>query len=172
METCVTPLPWRPPSHGRSFYGTPETYNVAADWLRRCAAVADWGGGFGAFGNHLPPSVAYTVVDGTQQAEGQVLADLMTYREPSDGILLRHVLEHVQDWRLVLANAMVACQSRLVLVTFTPAAVHTHIAKQKSGWPVWHFNPDDLIATFGVHLSRAFPIETTHPEHVYLVEKR
>lgn len=170
VDRFVTPAPWSGSlRHAR--YGTEETYRRAAAWLGVCAAVADWGGGTGYFGCCLPPGVAYVNVDGTQQYPGQVLADLKAYAEPSDGILLRHVLEHVSDWRHVLRNALQAYRRRLVLVTFTPDVDETRIVKQKSGWPVWHFNPIDLSDTIGGALVGCELVETSHPERLYYVER-
>src|ERR1043166_9122174 len=114
----VTPAPWKP-SLQHPFYATQETYRLAAEWLKDCQTVADWGGSTGFFGTCLPASVKYTVVDGTAQVEGQVLADLTTYREPSDGILLRHVLELNTEWRQILRNAMEAFRQRMVVITYT-----------------------------------------------------
>lgn len=163
----VTPQPWRRPTHGGPRYGTDDTYRLAAAWLEDCDTVADWGGGFGYFGTFLSPRVTYTVVDGTRHQPTDVLADLTTYTVPSAGILLRHILDNAPDWEAVLRNAVAACQHRLCLVTFTPAAATTHVAKMKSGWPVRHFNPDDLRTALGSWLVRDFTVTTSHPEHVY-----
>lgn len=169
-DAYVTPAPWSGTLRHRQ-YGAAETYRLAALWLGGCATVADWGGGTGYFGLCLPPTVQYLNVDGTQQYPGQVLADLKTYSEPSDGILLRHVLEHASDWRRVLANALQAYRRRLVLVTFTPDVEETRIVKQKSGWPVWHFNPLDLSDAMGAALVGSEFIQSSHPERVYYVER-
>jgi hypothetical protein len=166
----VTAKPWGPTLQHAS-YGADETYRLAADWLRDCPTVADWGGGAGYFGRFLPELVQYTVVDGTEQGDGQVLADLTTYHEPSDGILLRHVLDNTPDWQPILHNALAAFRQRLVVITFTPSAPTTHIARVKSGWPIWSFNPDDLMLAMGALLVRFEFVPTSHPERVYFLER-
>lgn len=167
----VTPAQWKP-SLQHPFYATEETYRLAADWLKDCPTVADWGGSTGFFGTCLPASVKYTVVDGTAQVEGQVLADLTTYREPSDGILLRHVLEINTEWRTILRNAIQAFRQRMVMITHTPAAPDTVTVKYKSGWPILYFNPDDLAVEMGDRLVRCEYAMTSHPEMLYYLEKR
>lgn len=166
----VTPAPWKA-SLQHPIYGTRDTYEIAADWLKNCATVSDWGGSTGFFRTLLPSSVHYTLVDGTQQVVEQVLADLAAYRESSDGILLRHVLDMTADWRLVLANALIAFRRRLAVVTFTPDEADTRIVKQKSGWPIWGFNPNDLRAAMGHLLVDEIEVKTSHPERVYLLER-
>jgi len=167
----VTPVVWAGGLVHPS-YGALDTYQLAAEWLQGCATVADWGGGTGFFGTLLPPAVAYRVVDGTVQTTDQTLVNLAHFREPSDGILLRHVLDHNLDWRAILENALAACRRRLVVVTFTPDAPATTIAKHKSGWPILHFNPEDLRAVMGPAFVRDEAVQTTHPERIYYVERR
>lgn len=165
----VSPVPW-PYDHEQ--YGAPDTYERAAEWLRDCASVADWGGAAGHFRTYLPPSVKYTLVDGTLQASDQVLADLTTYTEPSDGILLRHVLDNTHDWRPILTNALQAFRRRMVIVTFIGDGEHTHQIPKANGWPYWQFNPDDLRAALAPHFVRDEAIRTTHAERVYYLERR
>lgn len=166
----ATAVPW---SGGlvHERYGTDDTYRMAAGWLEGCYEVADWGGGSGYFRKFLPASVRYTVIDGTKHNEQTMVADLAAYTEPADGILLRHVLEHNDQWRTVLANALHACRYRLVVVTFTPDTDVTHRMKMKSGWPVWAFATAELRTELGVFLVHDQPVQTSHPEHVYYVER-
>ena len=173
MKTCaahVTPAPWSDGlQHAR--YGAEETYRRAAAWLACCATVSDWGGSTGFFGTCLPRTTVYTVVDGTQQRPGQVLADLTAYRTPSDGILLRHVLELNLDWRAILHNALGAFRRRLVVITFTEPSPDTHVVKQKTGWPVQRFNLDDLRREMGALLVREEAVMTSHDEHLFYLER-
>lgn len=167
----VTPRRWR-----RTLlrFGSPDTYRLAASWLRECSDVADWGGSTGYFRCCLPETVAYTVVDGTRQTltHNFVLANLTQYHVPSDGILLRHVLDNTLEWQQILDNAVAAFRRRLVVITFTPAAMETHRAKNQCGWPCWHFQPDDLRVRMAPWLVSEQWIHTTHPEHVYYLERR
>lgn len=164
----VTPTPW---PRTLLQYGAEDTYRLAADWLRNCPTVADWGGAQGFFRRFLPEFVEYTVVDGTEQREGQVCADLRSYAEPSSGILLRHVLDNTHEWQPILANALQAFRRRMVVVTFTPDAPKTRRVERSNGWPTWLFNPNDLRRAMGDLLVRDEAVETTHPERVYFLQK-
>lgn len=154
-------------------YGTDDTYRLAAVWLAVCATVADWGGAAGRFREFLPDTVQYTLVDGTLQTDQWpiILADLRTYRRPSDGILLRHVLDNTVEWIPVLTNALIACQQRLVVITFTPDATQTHVVKVKAGYPITHFHPRDLRTAMGPWLRHEEQVHTSHPERVYYLER-
>ena len=165
----VTPIAW---PYDEAQYGAFETYRRAAAWLGWCGDVADWGGAGGAFGKWLPFKVAYRNVDGTLQRPGSVLADLTDYHEPSDGILLRHVLDNTPEWEPILANALAAFRSRMVVVTFVPEGPETNRITRKSGWPYWQFNPDDLRAAMAPFLVRDEAVQTTHPERVYYLQRQ
>lgn len=167
----VTPAPWKPLLQ-RPQYATDDTYRLAAEWLKGCATVADWGGGSGYFRDFLPATVGYRNVDGTAQTSEQVLADLVHYREPSDGILLRHVIEINVDWRTILRNALEACRHRLVVVTFTPPAEETTLVHIKSGWAVHRFDVRDLLTVMSPYLVGYECVRTTHPERVFYLERR
>lgn len=167
----VTPKPWKHLLQHES-YGTADTYRLAAEWLGHCPTVADWGGGSGTFRTFLPPSVHYTLVDGTMTTTDQVLADVTAYHEPSDGILVRHVLDVNTEWRTILRNAIDACRQRLMVVTFTPSVERTAHVRDKSGWPVMHFRPADLVHEMGRHLVRVDVVQTSHLERVYCLDKR
>jgi hypothetical protein len=171
-DQFVTPVPWHP-SLQHPQYGPGDTYALAARWVQACPTVADWGGGFGVLQTYLPATTQYTVVEGTRHGpRAHVLADLATYHAPSDGIVLRHVLDNTPRWADVLANALAAFRQRLVIVTFTPAALETRIAHLKSGWPIWHFHPGDLRRAMGRCLVADVSVPTSHPEHVYYLERR
>jgi hypothetical protein len=170
--SCATVSPWHEKTLQHPSYGSEETYRLAAHWMRPCSEVADWGGSAGYLRRFLDPGTRYHVVDGTAQCEGTTVADLANYREPADGIVLRHVLDNTPEWERVLANALAAFRTRLAIVTFTPDAPVTTIGKMKSGWPVWHFNPADLIALMGSALVAFEEVRVTHPERVFYLERR
>ena len=132
---------------------------------------ADWGGSTGYFGTLVPSECAYHVVDGTMQVTEQTLADLRTYRQPADGVLLRHVLELNDDWRAILDNALASFDRRMVVVLHTPHASPAMSVKVKSGWPIWHLDYEELRDLMGVHLVRDESVQTTHPEHVFYLER-
>lgn len=170
--THRTPAPWAKPRH-KPRYGTDDTYRLAAEWLGVCADVADWGGARGHFRTFLPPSVRYLSVDGTAHHDGvDVLADLATYRMPSRGILLRHILDMTFDWRAVLRNALDCFEERLVVITWTPDVPVTAVQRLEGAWPVTYFNPDDLRAAMGPLLVGEQAIQTSHPERLYFLERR
>lgn len=99
-------------------YGDTTTYHLAADWLGDMQ-VEDWGCGKGFF-RTLIPSHFYTGVDGSSTPFADKIVDLCSYRSHVEGILLRHVLEHNDNWTEILANALVSATERIVLILFTP----------------------------------------------------
>jgi hypothetical protein len=111
--------PWYASGH-RACYGPSDTYQIAAEWLKGLS-IEDWGCGYAQFRDFHHGH--YRGVDGTQ-GWADVVADLTKYRpDPRpEGILIRHVLEHNPDWRLILANAVASFTKRMVLVVFTPDA--------------------------------------------------
>ena len=100
-------------------YGDTATYQAAADWLAGCSLVEDWGCGKGWMSRFIPPE-RYRGVDGSQTPYAAEIADLTTYRSSVAGIVMRHVLEHNNDWRAILENALASATSRLAVVLFTP----------------------------------------------------
>ena len=99
-------------------YGPSDSYRVAEEWLAGLD-VEDWGCGYAQFREFHHG--LYRGVDGTA-GWAEHVADLTTYRcsPPAEGLLIRHVLEHNHEWRLILANAIESFTKRLVLVVFTP----------------------------------------------------
>lgn len=169
--SSVTPSPWGA-NLQHPFYGTADTYRRAAEWLSvDCASIADWGGGNGFFRTFLPGHIRHVVIDGTWQTTEQVLTDLSLYKVPSDGILIRHVLELNANWREILQNALDSFTKRMVVVTFTGPAPFTRVLKMKSGWPIHQFNLDELRAAMAPWLVRDEAVQTSHPEHVFYLAK-
>jgi hypothetical protein len=97
-------------------YGPATSYTIASDWLAGLA-VEDWGCGYAQFREyHKGP---YTGIDGTEGWADHI-CDLRTHTSSTEGLLMRHVLEHNPDWRSVLKNAIASFTQRMVLVVFTP----------------------------------------------------
>jgi hypothetical protein len=98
------------------------TYQPGLDWLLEvCESIEDWGCGM-AWARRYVPEGRYKGVDGSPEA-GQyadVICDLRDRKTSVDGIFMRHVLEHNEDWDVILANAMGSFRKRFVLVGFTP----------------------------------------------------
>lgn len=109
-------------------FGDEVTYHRAAQFLADCEQIEDWGCGFGwfskIFSGHSDADVQN--LDGTKTEYADRVVDLCSYRSQSEGILLRHVLEHNHHWRQVLENALSSFQRKLVIVIYTPFAEETH----------------------------------------------
>src|SRR5215469_4856927 len=103
-------------------YGDDTTYQIAADFRRDCRTIEDWGCGLGWFRSFLPADCEYFGVDGSHSPFADRIADLETYRTTCEGLLLRHVLEHNHNWRVILDNALASFSRRLALILFTPLA--------------------------------------------------
>jgi hypothetical protein len=158
-------------------YGDTLTYRRAAQYLAGLETVEDWGCGCAWFKRYLEPGTRYKGVDGSPSPYADEGADLTTYRSQTEGLLLRHVLEHNSDWPLVLRNAVASFRKRMVLVLFTPFTPTTRrIAENASlGVPDLAFAPDDLVHHFaGLRwsLEANLPTQTQYGvEHIFYVEK-
>ncbi len=116
-------------------YGTEDTYKKAAGWLDGLS-VEDWGCGY-CFARKFLPNSRYRGVDaGSPLADVNV--DLASYSSVSQGILLRHVLEHNESWMDILRNAMKSFTERLCLVLFIPA--------NETGSDIHHADESHVIA--------------------------
>jgi len=126
-------------------YGDSPSYQLAADFVKGLA-VADWGCGKGWMRRFIAPEL-YHGVDGSASPFADEVVDLTDYHTPSPAIILRHVLEHDYNWKLILRNAVAAAQQRLVVVLFTPPVdVTTVIAfNDEPSVPDIAFNVDDII---------------------------
>jgi len=170
--------PWVTKARGAR-YGTVATYRLAAEWLADCRTVGDWGGGRGFLSRFLKPDQVYTLIDGTEQKEALVpmrVADVRTYQEPSDGIVLRHILEVLGDaWRTTLQNALQIFKKRMVVITCTPDAPQTQLYRYDLTWPLQQFNhAKDLLPLMQPYLVRVQDVPgelKRYPERVYLLEK-
>lgn len=127
-------------------YGDTTTYGLGADWLANCDLVEDWGCGRGWLTTLIPPE-RYQGVDGSPSRFATVVADLTAYRSDVDGVFIRHVLEHNDNWRAILANALASARRRLFIALFTPLAETTRtIAYAKNpGAPDISFALADLV---------------------------
>lgn len=101
-------------------YGDVASYEVAAEWLADCVTVADWGCGLGGFRRFVQPPRQYFGFDGSRSRFTDRVVDLTDFRFETEGVLLRHVIEHNVRWADVLANAAASYQKKMVVVLFTP----------------------------------------------------
>ncbi len=99
-------------------YGDTITYKLAADFLADTKEVEDWGCGTGGFKRFY--NGKYTGMDGSSNPFVDKVADLREYRSSVEGIVMRHVLEHNNDWKKVLENAIASFNKKLCIIIFTP----------------------------------------------------
>jgi hypothetical protein len=154
-------------------YGDEDSYLLAEKFLHGLN-VEDWGCGEGRFGDfHVG---GYVGIDGSA-GPAYIKDDLRTRLEFSEGILLRHVLEHNTDWRKILENAVKSATRVLVIVLFTPLQDKT----RQLGWnptqgvPDLGFSLDDLSEILPknteFHLDIPSPSTQYRIEHVIVVRK-
>lgn len=104
---------------GESCYDKGEdVFPLAAEYLADCSRVEDWGCGVCYAKPYFPPGV-YVGIDGSPSGGADVTADLRAYVSHSEGLLMRAVLEHNRDWRLILDNFLKSFTRRAILIRFT-----------------------------------------------------
>jgi len=158
-------------------YGETVTYQLAADFMADIAELEDWGCGTGGFKRFYKGK--YTGVDGSANKFVDKIADLRTYRSKADGIVMRHILEHNYDWKLVLQNAVESFNKKLCIVFFTPFVDETkeiaHNKKYGVDVPDIAFSKKDLEKFFeglSFRLEENIATKTGYGvEHVYYIEK-
>lgn len=123
--TVATPHKW---DHSRASYGLDESYRLGMDFLAGCKEVEDWGCS-SAYAKRFCKT-SYIGVDGTP-GQADVVVDLSTYQSNPEGIFMRHVLEHNDSWRDLLANALKSFTKRMTLVTFTGLKDQEEAAEHK-----------------------------------------
>lgn len=125
-------------------YGDVTTYALGAMFLDGLQ-VEDWGCGKGYL-RTLVPQDCYRGVDGSQTPFADVIADLADYTSQTDGLFMRHVLEHDYRWARIFDNALQSFSKRMVLILFTPTGeVTREIAyTDQIGVPDISFCLDDL----------------------------
>jgi len=118
---------WYTPGVTQAPYGASPSYELAAEWLDGLH-IEDWGCGRGWLRHFVPPD-RYTGVDGTESPWADVVDDLAVRVSDVDGIAIRHVLEHDQQWRTILVNACRSARRRIFLAVFTPAGRNEEIGR-------------------------------------------
>lgn len=101
-------------------YGDTTTYELAAEWLAPCQIVGDWGCGKGGFKTYVHSPRTYFGFDGSDTPFASLIVDLASFQFPTEGVLLRHVIEHDYRWNQILRNAHDSFTKRMVVVLFTP----------------------------------------------------
>lgn len=138
------------PRHAKR-YGVEDSYRIGMDWLKGCEVVEDWGCG-PAYSKTYRQGT-YIGVDGT---EGfcDVVADLAKHESSPDGIFMRHVLEHNEDWKPILENALRSFRHRMALIFFTPWADRTKVAHHWEGIPFITFRKQDILDYIGPYIRK------------------
>ncbi|RPJ27643.1 MAG: hypothetical protein EHM35_14110, partial [Planctomycetaceae bacterium] len=150
-------------------YGDTVTYELAAEWLKDCELVEDWGCGLGWSGRYFHH---WRGVDGSQSPTVDEVVDLTKYRSWVPGLLLRHVLEHNVEWPAILDNALASFSKRMALILFTPMAVdRTQVIAWNYGYevPDISFLAEDLEGRFPSDVR--FTVEDLHTKSLYGVER-
>lgn len=155
-------------------YGDTTTYHIAAAWLEGLT-VEDWGCGMGFF-RTLIPAHLYTGVDGSNTPFADKIVDLCVYRSSTEAVLLRHVLEHNEQWSDILSNALASATRRVALILFTPMAERTTAigSSEELGVPDISFSHDALMAHFGNYEVQVQDLQTKTQygvERIYLLER-
>lgn len=179
-DTSLGRWQWFYDQQGAAPFGYSESpaFEMGADWLADCDTIADWGCGGGLFSRHIPAD-RYIGVDGSQTGAVTVVADLATYREPSDGVFMRNVLEHNYDWATILDNALAAFRQRMALTVYTPwhdgpEPSSEILFEDAYGVPLLSFRRDALEARMAGVTYELHDVEAGSYyglDHVYLISK-
>jgi hypothetical protein len=150
-------------------YGDDTTYKLGMEWLSDCERVEDWGCGT-TYARKFCRGW-YTGIDGGE-GRAHFVKDLRFYTSNVEGIFMRHVLEHNEDWKMILCNAISSFTKKMVIILFTPLSVSTkNLSKQEI--PVISFSIKDLIDCFpsniGWNLNGPYKTSTQYGEE-YLLE--
>ena len=149
----------------KRFFGRDDaTYRRAAQWLAGRGLVEDWGCGCGWAEQFFPE---YRGIDGSGPF-AQERVDLRTYRSSVPCALMRHVLEHNDDWRLVLANFLASFQKRGCLILFTPLVEQEQRGLAIDDIPNINLPRDEFLSTIQPFLVKA---EAIGEEMVFYLEK-
>lgn len=157
---------WNYAGLGQVQYGIEDSYRLAAEWLDIPGwTVEDWGCGC-AHARRYFTQAKYIGIDGSQNDYADVCGEDLRFRDSKpDGILLRHVLEHNEDWRTLLANAIRCAQKRLTIVLFIPFGPETKIINRNQdpkylGVPDIQFQRKDIMDALGPVFSHADNVGT------------
>jgi hypothetical protein len=168
---------------GSFCYGETITYKLGYDFLQDCKKIEDWGCGVGGFKRFVinNKNIEYVGVDGSVTPFADIKADLTDYTSNTEGIFMRHILEHNYKWRKIIQNACKSFTKKMCLILFTPfsetitkeIAHNLHIGVDV---PDLSFNQNELEDIF-ISYNIKFKLETFNTqtgyniEHVFYLEK-
>lgn len=164
-------------------YSDTVTYEKGFNWLKSCNTIEDWGCGTGGFKRFFKEDVKnkYVGIDGSITPFSDVKADLITYTSNTQGIFMRHVLEHNYEWAKILDNALKSFTEKFYLVLFTPFFETTreiaHNISHGVDVPDISFSKDDIsniiFQNNCVYNLESFQTYTGYGiEHVYYITKK
>ena len=142
---------WYRGMKGPEAYGDTVSYKMCADYMKTCRDVEDWGCGKGWMRQFFDDGPTYIGVDGSKTPHADVIQDLCVRKTTVDGIILRHVLEHNNDWEQILAGAIDGAMRKIAVALFTPLAdtETTVIADNDIGVPDISFFLTDITDPIG-----------------------
>jgi len=155
--------------------GDGRTYEEAAAWLAAldCHIVQDWGCGTAwAKKFFMQRGIRYVGLDYAPGYADEI-RDLAEYVGETDGIVMRHLLEHNFTWKVILRNALASCR-HLALVIFTPftrGAEPTHVIawNRLEGVPDLSLNKAELTGNFGLWAERRLETPTQYGEETIFI---
>lgn len=154
-------------------YGDETSYRKGMAFLDGHGAIEDWGCGT-AWAKRFATQSSYIGIDASKSRFADRVADLRTYTSDADCIFMRHVLEHTEDWKTILTNAVGSFRRRMALVIFTPFGDETRQIAMWSGIPDISFREEDLTECFR-HLRFSEELLLTGTqygmERIYFIEK-
>lgn len=156
-------------------YGDETTYKKAIEFLDGPYVIEDWGCGT-AWAKRFVKRGRYVGVDGSWSLHCDLVADLRLYRSTADAIMMRHILEHNNDWKKIIENALASFQKKFVLILFTPFGEITRsIGSTKENVPDISFRKEDLLDFLRPFQFTEESLRTGTQygvEHLFYVEKR
>lgn len=166
---------WNYQGLGRVSYGHPESYTKAAQWFDEVGGtLEDWGCGCAAMRDYVK-KCHYLGLEGSKNDfADRCDVDLRHWKSRPDCVLLRDVLDHNVEWRLVLANALDSFQKRMVIVIFRPMGDETKIVwvntdAKYPGVPDFQFNHEDIMAMIQPYFVKE---ENVLGETMFYLEKK
>jgi hypothetical protein len=107
-------------------YSDTVTYTKGYEFLNDCQVIEDWGCGAGGFKRFFNDNqIKYIGIDGSITPFSDIKADLTTYKSTTEGIFMRHIIEHNYEWEKILHNSFSSFTKKMCLVLFTPFSENT-----------------------------------------------
>lgn len=131
--------------------GVIETYKIGMEFLSDCNSVEDWGCGIGFAKQYC--NTKYIGIDGSKSINTDIVCDLRYYTSITDGIFLRHVLDHNVDWELILNNAINSATKKISLITASKSRDKTELIRIIENRDIVdiEFNCEDIKTILKLH---------------------